>query len=243
MDTREIEGGNPFMRKKVLLFDIDATLLLSGHAGTRAINRTFEELYGIQGALDHVRPDGKTDPLIFREIFEKRLPNIAPGPELPRVGKIYLAHLKNELVNSPGFRLMPGVEKLLEALSRYPDLAIGLATGNLEQGAWLKVQRADLAPYFHFGGYGSDAENRTELIRVATRRAEEYLGVPVSGEQVFVIGDTPRDILHAREAGTKTVAVSTGRTTMEELAHYEPDHLFQDLSCTEKVLKIFLQVD
>ena len=228
------------MRKNVLLFDIDATLLLSGHAGTRAVNRTFEELYGIQGALDPIRPDGKTDPLIFREIFDMRLPRIDPGPELHRVGEIYLAHLEKELVNSPEFRLMPGVEALLEALSRCPDLAIGLATGNLEQGAWLKVQRAGLAPYFHFGGYGSDAENRTELIRVAVRRAEEYLGEQVSGEQVFVVGDTPRDILHAREAGVKTVAVSTGRSSMEELGRYEPDHLFQDLSRTDEVLDIFL---
>jgi len=225
---------------KVLLFDIDATLLLSGRAGTRALNRMFDELYGIQGALDDIRPDGKTDPLIFREIFQKRLPGIDPAGEFSRAGERYLQYLEEELNDSPGFRLMPGVEMLLEELSGQVGIALGLATGNLERGAWLKLKRGGLESYFHFGGYGSDAENRTDLIRIAMERAEARIGERIPQENVFVIGDTQRDILHARAAGARTVAVATGRTTEEELALLQPDYLFRDLSSTQRVLNVFL---
>jgi len=227
------------MQTKVLLFDIDATLLLSGRAGTRALNRTFEELYGIQSAMDDIRPDGKTDPLIFREIFQNRLPGIAPDLEFQRAADLYLGYLEEELNDSPGFCLMPGVETLLEELSGQKGIALGLATGNLEKGAWLKLKRGGLADYFHFGGYGSDAENRTDLVRVAMKRAEAHVGEAVPAGDIFVIGDTQRDILHAKEAGVRTVAVATGRTTEEELARHEPDHLFRDLSSTQKVLEVF----
>jgi len=226
---------------KVLLFDIDATLLLSGHAGARAINRAFEQLYGLEQAMDGIRPDGKTDTLIFREIMTKRLPDICPDTEIPRAGKAYLSLLGEEVRDSPGFCLMPGVTELLEALSRVPGIALGLATGNLEEGARIKLQRAGLEAYFHFGGFGSDAEDRTELIRKAVQRAEEYLGKPVSREDIYVIGDTPRDIVHAQKAGVKVVAVATGRSDTEELGEYGPDYLLEDLSATGEVLKIFLE--
>ncbi len=118
---------------------------------------------------------------------------------------------------------------------------LGLATGNLESGARIKLQRAELDSYFSFGGYGSDAENRTELIQVAIQRAEQHVGGEVPLDIVYVIGDTPRDIKHAKEAGVKTVAVATGKSDLDELAGYYPDHLFQDLSCTADLMRMFLQ--
>ena len=227
------------MKKKILLFDIDATLLLSGHAGTRAVNRAFEQLYGIQGAMNGIRPGGKTDPLIFREIFKKWRPDITPEMEMEKVGDTYLGYLREELPKSPNFRLMPGVRELLHALSQQPDLSLGIATGNMEEGAWLKLRQGGLHPYFRFGGFGSDAENRTVLIRIAIQRAISYLGTTVPSEDIYVIGDTPRDILHGKEAGARTVAVSTGHCTREELSCHDPDHLFPDFRCTGEVLRIF----
>jgi phosphoglycolate phosphatase-like HAD superfamily hydrolase len=224
---------------KVLLFDIDATLLLSGHAGTRAVNRAFERIYGLGGAMDGIRADGKTDPLIFREIFEERLRHLAPEKEIPRVAEVYLEVLKEEVEHAAGFRLMQGVRELLEALARTEGFLLGLATGNFEQAAWIKLRRGNLDHCFCFGGFGSDSENRTEVVRTAIRRAEQILGHPVRPDLVYVIGDTPRDILHAREAGVRTVAVATGRSSLAELAQHGPDHLFADLSDTERLLRIF----
>ncbi len=227
------------MTRKVLLFDIDATLLLSGNAGGRALNRVFDRLYGMKGAFDHIQPHGKTDPLIFREMFEPRGPEIDPDAEMEKVAELYLIYLEEELQDSPRYRIMPGVPELLAALSTRPSLVLGLATGNLEKGAWLKLGRGGLESYFRFGGFGSDAENRTELVRIAMERARDYLGTHVPAEDIYVIGDTPRDILHGKEAGARTVGVATGKSGVEELSRHGPDHVFRDFSDTAEVLRFF----
>lgn len=225
--------------EKVLLFDIDATLLKTGYAGLRALDRAFHRLYGVPKATDGIRPAGKTDPLIVREMVEKRLPGLDPDQEIPRVVELYVEYLAEEVEVSPGFQVMPGVPELLEALSRLPGILLGLATGNLEKGAYIKLRRAGLGSYFSFGGFGSDSENRTEVVRAAIRRARDRLKGEVTADSVYVIGDTPRDIVHGREAGARTVAVATGGSDMEELARYEPDYLFEDFSCTSRVVEIF----
>lgn len=226
--------------RKVLLFDIDATLLKTGWAGFRALDRIFDELYGVPRATDGIRPAGKTDPLIIREMVEKRVPDRDPDREIPRVVKLYVKYLAEEVEVSPGFRVMPGVPELLEALSRIPHLALGLATGNLEQGAYIKLQRAGLRSYFSFGGFGSDSEDRTEVVLAAIGRAREHLKAEVPLDSIYVIGDTPRDILHGKEAGAKTVAVATGGSDMEELGRHDPDFLFEDFTSTDSVVQIFL---
>lgn len=223
----------------VLLFDIDATLLITGHAGSRAVNRAFKQLYGLDEAMEGVRPDGKTDPFIFREILEAKLGRLSPEREIPRIAAVYLEYLRGEVDRSPGFRVLSGVRELLDTLARLEGFLVGLATGNFEEAAWIKLKRARLEQYFEFGGFGSDAENRTEVVRTAVRRAGGKLGRPVRLEAVFVIGDTPRDILHARQAGVRSVAVATGRASLEELASFGPDHLVPDLTDTENLVRIF----
>ncbi len=226
--------------RKVLLFDIDATLLKTGWAGLRALNRVFSRLYGVREATKGIRPAGKTDPLIIREMVGQCRPDLDPDQEIPRVVEVYVEYLAEEVEASPGFQVMPGVPELLERLSRMPQLALGLATGNLEKGAYIKLRRAGLGSFFSFGGFGSDSENRTELVLAAIRRAKEHLKDEVALESVYVIGDTPRDILCGKEAGTRTVAVATGSSGVEELGRYDPDHLFEDLSSTNSVVEIFL---
>jgi len=233
--NRSTPGGESL---RVLLFDIDATLLLSGGAGRRALDKTFFELYGVPAAMSDVKPDGKTDPLIIREIFQQKLPALVPEREFQKVAKVYLEYLEVEVETSPGFCLMPGVKELLERLSAIESFALGLATGNLEQGAWIKLRRAGLDGYFRFGGFGSDSEDRTEVIRAAMRRAGVFLGRHVSPTSVYVIGDTPRDIVHARNAGVGAIAVATGRSSVEELMNYAPDHVLEDLSRTEDVIRL-----
>lgn len=225
---------------KVLLFDIDATLLKTGHAGLRALDRSFQRLFGVPDATNGIRPEGKTDPQIIREMMEKSVPHLDPDREIPAVVDLYVEYLEEEVEVSPGFQVMPGVPELLEDLSRMPHILLGLATGNLEKGARIKLRRAGLASYFSFGGFGSDSENRTEVVRAAIRRAEDRLERPVPLGSVYVIGDTPRDIVHAKEAGVRTVAVATGGSNTEELSRYDPDHLFPDFSEPRQVLEVFL---
>ena len=225
--------------RKVLLFDIDATLLKTGHAGLRALDRSFRILFGVPNATNGIRPEGKTDPQIIREMLETRVPHLDPDREIPSVVDRYVEYLEEEVEVSQGFQVMPGVPELLEDLSRMPHILLGLATGNLERGARIKLRRAGLASYFTFGGFGSDSENRTEVVRAAIRRAEERLEQRVSLDSVYVIGDTPRDIVHAKEAGVRTVAVATGRSDTEELSRYGPDHLFRDFSQTRQGLEVF----
>lgn len=204
---------------RLVLFDIDGTLLLSGGAGTRSLYRAFQIRYGIEPDWTLIRFDGKTDPLIIQEIVSKYGVEDDPGQELY---DIYLSILPDEIRRSPNFQVLAGARELVIQLSADPGFLIGLATGNVETGARLKVERAGLSSYFSFGGYGSDSGNRTELIRTAIRRGSE-LTAPRVPDEVFVIGDTPRDIRHGRAAGAITIAVATGNYELDELRSHDPD--------------------
>ena len=204
---------------RLVLFDIDGTLLLSGGAGTRSLHRAFQVRYGIEPDWTSIRFDGKTDPLIIQELISQYGLDDEPGQE---IYDIYLSILPDEIRRSPNFQVLAGARELVSYLSADSAFLIGLATGNVETGARLKVERAGLSSYFVFGGYGSDSGDRTELIRTAIRRGSE-LTAPRVPDEVFVIGDTPRDIRHGRAAGATTIAVATGSYGLEELNLYNPD--------------------
>lgn len=204
---------------RLVLFDIDGTLLLSGGAGTRSLYRAFQIRYGIEPDWTAIRFDGKTDPLIIQEIVSKYGVDDEPGQDLY---DIYLSILPDEVRRSPGFQVLAGARELVIRLSSDPGFLVGLATGNVETGARLKLERAGLSSYFPFGGYGSDSGDRTELIRAAIRRGSE-LAAPHAVDQVFVIGDTPRDVRHGRAAGATTIAVATGNYGLDELKGCDPD--------------------
>src|ERR1700730_8842681 len=159
--------------RKVLLFDLDWTLIYTGGAGVRALDHSFEKLFGIPQAMKNVSPDGKTDPAICREmirVYLKREP--LPG-EIEKLCRGYLDRLAEEVPNGPGYRVLPGIPELLETLSRLDTVLLGLGTGNLEEGAKIKLARADLMKFFPFGGYGSDAEDRPTVLREAVKRGEK----------------------------------------------------------------------
>ena len=204
---------------RLVLFDIDGTLLLSGGAGTRSLHRAFQVRYGIEPDWTSIRFDGKTDPLIIQELISQYGLDDEPGQE---IYDIYLSILPDEIRRSPNFQVLAGARELVSYLSADSAFLIGLATGNVETGARLKVERAGLSSYFAFGGYGSDSGDRTELIRTAIRRGSE-LTAPRVPDEAFVIGDTPRDIRHGRAAGATTIAVATGNYGLEELSLYNPD--------------------
>ena len=222
----------------LLLFDVDGTLILTGGAGIRAFQRAFRELFNMEAVTDGIRFHGRTDPEIVEDIFAVRLSRSPTPEELQAICSRYLAYLEEEVPHSPGFRIMPGLPDLLEVLARRADVRLGLATGNLEGAARIKLGRPDLNRYFPFGGFGSDAKDRTALIHKAIERGMTLLGRSQQEIKVFVIGDTDLDITCGRQAGATTVAVATGGDSWEILLQASPDHLLKDLSRPEEFLAI-----
>ncbi len=213
----------------ILLFDIDGTLILSGGAGTRAFNRVFEEFYGIPHAMDGYAPQGKTDTLIAKELYEQWLGQRPTEAEIQRILRRYVEFLREEVPRSSGYRVLPGVTKVLEKLSQAPDVLLGLATGNIEEGAKAKLSRANLFHFFEFGVYG-DHVDRSVILKQARdlgRQLARERGIPT--DRVIAVGDTVRDIWAARAAHVEVVIVTTGPEPPDLLAAEHPDLLIRRL--------------
>jgi phosphoglycolate phosphatase-like HAD superfamily hydrolase len=224
--------------RKVLLFDLDWTLIYTGGAGVRALDHAFEKLFGIPQAMKKVTPDGKTDPAICREMIRVHLNREPQGAEINSLCQGYLDRLAEEVPQGPGYRVLPGIPELLQALSETPSVLMGLGTGNLEEGARIKLARADLMKYFRFGGYGSDSEDRPTVLRTAVKRGEALAKTTFAPEDVVVIGDNIRDVQAGQAIGAVTVAVASGPMSYGDLSASKPDHLFRDFSDTRAVLKV-----
>lgn len=215
---------------KMLIFDIDGTLLLTGGAGKIAFERAFAELFRIPDSWKDTRPDGKTDPAIFQEIAQRTLGRELTAAEYLDLMKRYLELFREEILNADRFRLMPGVYELLESLSFRSDTLLGIATGNVEEAAWSKLERGALRRFFRFGGFGSDSADRAVLTRRAVERGQALLGRQLAANDIFLIGDTEKDIQAGKALGLRTVAVATGRLDRAGFRPYAPDILLEDLS-------------
>lgn len=222
--------------KTLLLWDIDGTLILSGGAGERALVAALAQEFGINGTLGDIELAGRTDRWIARRILAKF--SVDDTPEnISRFLASYLRALPAELAN-PHARALPGIRDLLAALALRRDIAQGLLTGNLRAGAELKLTPHDLWTPFAFGAFADDAEFRNELGPHALRRAAAHHAVEFAADRVFVIGDTPYDIDCGRAFGARTIAVATGRYSVEELLAHAPTAAFRDLSDTAAVLAV-----
>ena len=203
---------------KLFLFDIDQTLINTGGAGLRALDRACQRLFNFENAMDGISPHGKTDPAIAREILGVRFGSgAAHNGQIATLIEAYISFLKDEVYTSATYKVLPGIVSLLDELLRRQGVMLGLATGNVEPGARIKLDRGDLNRYFTFGGFGSDSEDRTELVRRAAEKAAGKIGRPIEASNIFVIGDTPLDIDAGKRAGFKTVGVGTGRYTADQL--------------------------
>lgn len=227
---------------KLVLFDIDGTILLTNGAGKRAVHRALVDVFGASGPAEH-RFDGKTDPQIVRELM--RLEGHADEHIDSRMEALldrYVAYLHEELEASDRpVRVMPGVFELLDALEARRDVLMGLLTGNLAAGARAKLAAGGIDPErFRVGAYGSDHELRGELPAVAQRRAREELGIVVDGADVVVIGDTPADLLCGRSIGARAIGVATGQYSVDELLSHGPAAVFEDLSATPDVVRAII---
>ena len=201
------------------LFDIDGTLIGGDGAGRRAFEQACHDVLGVELALGGLRLDGMTDPLILDHVFTTHLGRAATAEESATVLASYLRHLAPEVASSTAYKVHDAVFEVLELLESR-EAIIGLATGNLAEGARIKLERSDLWRRFPFGGFGSDAAERAELVRVGIERGHAHapqLGRRLEREEVIVIGDTPRDVSAAHAAGAVCVGVATGRFSVDEL--------------------------
>ncbi len=165
-----------------------------------------------------ISPHGKTDPAIVREIFRTKLSS--PNPSRDEINSIlegYVFFLRDEVRDSPTYRVLPGIISLLQEMSKRDNVMLGLATGNIDAGARIKLERGALNEYFAFGGFGSDSEDRAELVRRAAEKASDKNGAPIPPADVFVIGDTPLDIDAGNRCGFRTVGVATGSYSVDQL--------------------------
>lgn len=198
------------MRPTVFLFDIDGTLLLTGGAGRRAMRAAFGELHGEGGPASLDFPfAGMTDRAIVRTGL-RTLAVDADDAAIDRLLDAYLARLGDEVARTETYEVMPGVQAILSWLSTMQGIAIGLGTGNVRKGAYTKLARGSLDGAFGFGGFGCDAEDRTELLRVGAGRGAAVLGLSVESCRVVVVGDTPKDVAAAKGIGAECIGVGTG---------------------------------
>jgi phosphoglycolate phosphatase len=236
--------------RKLVLFDIDGTLVLTGGAGIRAMNRACEEVVGHPLALDGIPVAGRTDRIILTDVVARAGHALDDGL-LERLRDGYISNLREEIerpgrtqsFESLGARggmkaVMPGIRELLDVLERRDDVFLGLLTGNFEAGARIKLEHFDLWRYFRCGAYGDDAADRNELVPFALERARRC-GLPdIAPDHILVVGDTPHDVACARAVGATPVGVATGGFTVEQLRDSGAGIVFQDLSRTNEFVKL-----
>lgn len=226
--------------RRIVLFDIDGTLVAGGPAKDAFIE-AMVETYGTAGDADGVSFAGKTDPQIARQL----LSGVGMDDEDIENGfddlwVRYLAYLEARLPGDP-VRVLPGVGALLDALAEHDDVGVGLLTGNIVGGARLKLDSGGLWDHFGFGSYGSDHEERDQLPAIAVDRARQLFGSAVTAEGTIVVGDTPRDVACGKAGGTRTLAVATGHFGLFDLEAAGADHVIEDLSSTDDVVMLLIE--
>jgi phosphoglycolate phosphatase-like HAD superfamily hydrolase len=201
---------------RAVLFDIDGTLLVTGGAGGVAWQRAFEELHGVEADVAEHTDAGMTDPEIAAIVFREVIGREGSQEERAKAIGCYLEHLPDAVVESPGYRVMPGVEDLLPRLIE-DGVLLGLVTGNIEAAAHIKLAHGHLNRFFSFGGYGSDSADRTEVTKAALARGALVSGGTLGDGACIAVGDTPRDVVAGHGAGIEVVGVATGSYSVEQL--------------------------
>jgi beta-phosphoglucomutase-like phosphatase (HAD superfamily) len=221
-------SGPPATGLEVVLFDIDGTLISTGGASDRAWRRAFSELHGVAVEVSDYTGKGVTDPMVGLISFRGALGREPSAEEIRRLLAVRLDYLPEEVAGSEGYRVMDGAEALLRRL-RDDGLMVGLITGNVEQAARIKLAAAGLDQWFSFGGYGSDAEERVDVARVALERADRLAGKRIDRGACIAVGDTPRDVEAAHGAGIRVVGVATGSYDLEALRQAGADYAIASL--------------
>ena len=221
--------------KRLLLFDIDGTLVNTGGAGVESLKATVRNRFRARDDLRDIEIAGRTDRAILRDILRKY--GVDPTEEsITSFAREYIDGLPPCLSRTHG-RVLPGIQQLLERLKPQPHIVLALLTGNLQQGARLKLQHYGLWDFFEFGAFADDHHDRNELGAFARKRAQLRHGHDFDAADIDVIGDTNYDIACGKAFGARTIAVATGSWSRERLQGCTPDFLFDDLSGTDDVIE------
>jgi phosphoglycolate phosphatase len=222
-------ASSPDTERRVVLFDIDGTLIVTGGAGAASWRLAFEELYGIPADIGQFTDVGMTDPDVGRKTFVAVLGRQPGRAEFTKLMERRLHYLRQTVADSADYRVLPGVIDLLPKLIDGGFL-LGLVTGNVEAAAHIKLHRAALNRFFSFGGYGSDSSDRAELTLTALRRANLVYGEHITKEQCLVVGDTPHDVDAAHAAGIACVGVGSHHFTADQLRAAGADYAITSLT-------------
>jgi phosphoglycolate phosphatase-like HAD superfamily hydrolase len=218
-------------RPRAVLFDVDGTLISTGGAGARSWLHAFNTLYGIPADIGKFTDAGMTDPVVAKLTFTSAVGHEPSPTELATVMAAYLDRLPYEVEHSEKYRVLAGAEDLLPRLGQREGVLLGITSGAVEAAAHIKLSRAGFNRYFPFGGYGSDSPDRVELTQRAIERGGRLIGEELDPKDVFVVGDTPKDVEAAHGAGCAAVATATGHYSREQLeatgAEYVLDSLLQ----------------
>jgi phosphoglycolate phosphatase-like HAD superfamily hydrolase len=213
---------------RILLFDIDGTLVTTGGAGAVAWRRAFEELHGIPADIGKFTDAGMTDPDVGAKTFEAVLHRKPSPHELALLVQRRLEHLPEAIAASEGYKVLPGAADRLRQLSRAGHL-LGIITGNGDGAAFIKLARGDLMRWFSFGAYATAGMDRPGIVREAVRRGEAFLGEDVPNADIYVIGDTPLDVEAAHAADCTAIGVATGKYDAAALREAGADHVLATL--------------
>jgi len=213
---------------RILLFDIDGTLVSTGGAGAVAWKQAFQELHGIPADIGQFTDAGMTDPDVGAQTFEAVMHRKPTARELAQLIQRRLEHLPEAIAQSDGYRVLPGVPERLKQLSRDGHL-LGLITGNGDGAAFVKLSRGDLMRWFSFGAYATAGVDRAGIVRRAVERGEATLGCDVPNSDIFVVGDTPRDVEAAHAVDCTAIAVATGHHDTAALREAGADHVLESL--------------
>ena len=228
------------MPRRLVLFDIDGTLVTDGGASRAAFAAALSSVYGYHGDLKRYDFSGRTDPQIaYMVLRDAGYSDLAIGAEIRDLWRVYLAGLERNAANGT-VKALGGVKRIVEALHAHDDVVLALLTGNIEPGARLKLAAPQLNDYFPFGAFGSDSAVREELPPFAVRRAEERFGHRFAGRDVVIIGDSIYDVRCGVPHDATTIAVASGKTAAATLQAENPTHFFDTLDDFDAVMSAVL---
>jgi phosphoglycolate phosphatase len=216
-------------RPRAVLFDVDGTLISTGGAGARSWRHAFQVLHGIPADIGQFTDAGMTDPTVARLTFQSAVGHEPSPAELATVMAAYLDRLPYEVDHSERYRVLDGAAELLPRLGQTEGVLLGITSGAVEAAAHIKLARAGFNRYFPFGGYGSDSPDRVELTRCAIARGGRLIGEELDPADVFVVGDTPKDVEAAHGAGCVAVATATGHYSREQLEATGAEYVLDSL--------------